>query len=81
MWIDDRFGTYWRRKSSWWEKQIADGQWLREIPTNPLRHLDTGMDVAPSVTVSSRSPYLVMTQASYDVLMVKDPKTLYVIIG
>jgi hypothetical protein len=51
VWIDDRFGTYWRRKSSWWEIQDPDGQWRRATPNNPLRHMDTVEHHPPVATI------------------------------
>lgn len=56
MWIDDRFGTYWRRKGDWWETQAANGQWRRDMPDGPLRHLAGGLSQDPPIaTIPSSS--------------------------
>ena len=79
MWIDDRFGTYWRRQASWWEVRGADGQWRREMPDGPLRQITTG-GTPPVRTVRITSFELWRgTQAQYDAIPTKNPTTLYVI--
>ena len=82
MWIDDRSGVYWRRQSSWWERQAPNGQWQRDVPENPLRHLSVNPEQASQVRIVHIAGFTLWrgTQAQFDAVPFKDPSTVYVIV-